>query len=509
MAKPGGQGNDNHKSQECEMPATHDNSFLRETQWREQIFNGAWVRPLGGVNPVREPATGDALTSTGMADAADMASACLAATRAQPAWAALEPRAKAQIFRAAAGHAEANFDELATFVARETGGSLLKGSHEVREAIVLLHQAAGLLAQPHGLVLPSGAGRLSYARRVPHGVVGVISPFNFPLVLSLRSVAPALAAGNAVVLKPDPQTPVSGGFLIARLFEAAGLPKGLLQVLPGGVEAGEALCRDSHVGMIAFTGSTAAGRKVAETAGRTLKKVALELGGKNSLIVLEDADLELAASNAAWGAWLHQGQICMATGRILAHSSIAAELTRLLVQKAKALRVGNAARGEAEIGPLINERQRQRVVDIVEASVAAGARLEAGGPGDGLFYLPSVLSGVRPGMAAFEQEIFGPVACVVAFDDDDEAVQLANQTEYGLSAAVISPSVGRAMAIGERLKCGLLHINDQTVADECSNPFGGRGDSGNGGSVGGPADWDEYTQWQWVTVKDAPPRYPF
>ncbi len=491
------------------MRATDDTGFLREAQWQDKVFNGSWVRPLGGVNPVREPATGEPLTCTGNVDAADVATACMAAAQAQPAWAAMDPRSKAMIFRAAAGHAEANFAELSLFVARETGGSLLKGNHEVREAIVLLHQAAGLLSQPHGVVLPSAAGRLSYARRLPHGVVGVISPFNFPLVLSMRSVAPALAAGNAVVLKPDPQTPVSGGFLIARLFEAAGLPKGLLHVLPGGAVAGEALCLDARVGMIAFTGSTGAGRKVAETAGRTLKKVALELGGKNPLIILEDADLELAASNAAWGAWLHQGQICMATGRILAHASIAEELTRLLADKARALRVGNAARGEAELGPLINERQRQRVVEIVDASVAAGARLVAGGPADGLFYRPTVLAGVRPGMPAFDQEVFGPVASITSFETDEEAIALANQNEYGLSAAVISRSVGRAMAIGERLNCGLLHINDQTVADDCVNPFGGRGNSGNGGNVGGPADWDEYTQWQWVTIKDSPPLYPF
>jgi len=461
------------------------------------------------VMPVIEPATGEPLMRCAMANAADIAVASRSAALAQPAWAALGPRERAAVFRKAADLAQQCFAELALYVARETGGALFKGEHEVREAIVLLHQAAGLLSQPHGLVLPSAAGRLSYARRQPHGVVGVISPFNFPLVLSLRSVAPALAAGNAVVLKPDPQTPVSGGFLIARLFEEAGLPKGLLHVLPGAAPVGEALCRDPNVQMITFTGSTAAGRKVAEVAGRHLKKVALELGGKNPLIILDDADLDLAASNAAWGAWLHQGQICMATGLILAHESIAERLTRKLVDKARALTVGNAARGEAALGPLINPRQLQRVHEIVSDSLQAGARLEAGGEYDQLFYQPTVLSGVRPGMRAFEDEVFGPVASVVSFATDEEAIELANRTEYGLSAAIISPSVGRAMAIGERLNCGLLHINDQTVADECINPFGGRGASGNGGSVGGPADWDEYSQWQWVTVKNTPPVYPF
>ncbi|MFN3356047.1 MAG: benzaldehyde dehydrogenase [Pseudomonas sp.] len=491
------------------MSVSETTSLLQRAIESECLFNGDWVPASGSVIPVIEPATGETLMRCAMASPADIAIASRSAALAQPAWAALGPRERAEVFRKAAHLAQQSFEELALYVARETGGALFKGEHEVREAIVLLHQAAGLLSQPHGVVLPSEAGRLSYARRQPHGVVGVISPFNFPLVLSMRSVAPALAAGNAVVLKPDPQTPVSGGFLIARLFEEAGLPKGLLQVLPGAAPAGEALCRDPNVRMVAFTGSTEAGRKVAEVAGRHLKKVALELGGKNPLIILEDADLDQAANNAAWGAWLHQGQICMATGLILVHASIAASFTRKLVAKARALSVGNAARGEAALGPLINPRQLQRVHAIVSDSLQAGARLEAGGEYDQLFYQPTVLSGVRPGMRAFDDEVFGPVATVVSFDTDEEAIELANRTEYGLSAAIISPSVGRAMAMGERLNCGMLHINDQTVADECINPFGGRGASGNGGSVGGPADWDEYTQWQWVTVKNTPPTYPY
>ncbi|WP_419795151.1 benzaldehyde dehydrogenase [Pseudomonas palleroniana] len=490
------------------MSVSETTHLLQRAIESECLFNGDWEPASGAVIPVIEPATGEPLMDCAMASPADIAVASRSAALAQPAWAALGPRERAEVFRKAAEVARQSFAELALYVARETGAALFKGEHEVREAIVLLHQAAGLLSQPHGVVLPSAAGRLSYARRQPHGVVGVISPFNFPLVLSLRSVAPALAAGNAVVLKPDPQTPVSGGFLIARLFEEAGLPKGLLHVLPGAAAAGEALCRDPNVRMIAFTGSTAAGRKVAEVAGRHLKKVALELGGKNPLIILEDADLDLAASNAAWGHGCTR-QICMATGLVLVHESIAASLTRKLVDKARALTVGNAARGEAALGPLINLRQLQRVREIVNDSLQAGAKLEAGGDYDQLFYQPTVLSGVRPGMRAFEDEIFGPVATVVSFATDEEAIELANRTEYGLSAAILSPSVGRAMAIGERLDCGLLHINDQTVADECINPFGGRGASGNGGSVGGPADWDEYSQWQWVTVKNTPPAYPF
>jgi len=312
-----------------------------------------------------------------------------------------------------------------------------------------------------------------------------------------------------VVLKPDAQTPVTGGFLLALAFREAGLPAGVLQVLPGDVEAGEALCSDPNVQMIAFTGSTATGRRVGELAGRHLKKVSLELGGKNSLIILEDADLDLAAKNIAWGAYFHQGQICMATGRVLVHEKIAAALTQKLVEKAKHLPVGDPARGNVALGPLINERQRDRVHTIVTQAVSEGAKLEAGGTYDGLFYAPTVLSGVRPSMRAFREEIFGPVANIVSFSSDEEAISLANDTEYGLSAAVISRSIGRAMGLAERLRAGLVHVNDQTVNDEVINPFGGTGVSGNHTNMGGPADIGEYTQWRWMTVKDSAPPYPF
>jgi benzaldehyde dehydrogenase (NAD) len=488
---------------------TNKTKFLDPACWRSRIFNGSWEHPTGGTTEVVEPATGEVLTVVGLANARDVAVAAAAAAAAQREWIKRPPRERAEIFRRAAVLLQENIEELGRWVARETGALMLKGQHEISEAVTLLNIAASKPLEPQGLVLPSTSGRLSYARRVPHGVVGVISPFNFPLILSLRAVAPALAHGNGVVLKPDPQTPVSGGYIIARAFELAGLPKGLLQVLPGGADAGEALCTDPNIGMIAFTGSTGVGRRVGELAGRHLKRVSLELGGKSSLIVLDDADLDLAASNVAWGAWLHQGQICMAAGRILVHEKVAPQLIGLLAEKARHLPVGDPAKEEVALGPIINGKQLQRVHGIVTDSVAAGAKLEAGGTYENLFYRPTVLSGVKPGMRAFEEEIFGPVVNVTTFADDDEAVQLANQTAYGLAAGVMSRSVGRAMALGERLNTGMLHINDQTVGDDCVNPFGGRGCSGNGGNVGGPADIDEFTQWQWVTVQETPNRYPF
>ncbi len=480
----------------------------RATDWTDNMYSGGWRHGAAGVHHVVEPATGEVLASVGMADEDDVARAASAARQAQSAWANLPVRARAEVFRKAAAFFERESQEIASFLVRETGSVLAKASHEVHQAIDILYCAAGMPYQPSGLILPQMSGRFNFAQRVPLGVVGIISPFNFPLILSLRSVAPALAAGNSVVLKPDPQTPISGGFFIAQAFEHAGLPTNVLHVLPGGAAVGEAMCADPDIAMIAFTGSTAAGRKVGEACGRHLKKVALELGGKNPLIVLDDADIDVAVSNAAWGSYLHQGQICMATGLILVHESIADRFASLLAEKAKQIKVGNPDKEDVALGPVISARQRDRIHQIVHESVAQGASLLAGGDYRDLFYQATLLGGVRPGMRAFDEEIFGPVAVVVPFVSDDDAVALANRSDYGLSAGVISSDEGRAMALGLRLKTGLLHINDQTVADDVVNPFGGRGSSGNGTSMGGPADWEEYTQWQWVTVKNRATSYP-
>ncbi len=487
-----------------------DNCLMEPLLWENRIFNGTWKPSLGGSIAVVEPATGEKLTSAGIGDAVDISIAALTASEAQQEWMEMPARDKSDIFYRAADELIRNFESAKIWIARETGGVQAKAAHELRETIVILRRSAGMLLDSnHGLMLPSVPGKLSYAKRTPLGVIGVISPFNFPLILSVRAVAPALAAGNAVVLKPDPRTPVSGGFIIARAFEKAGLPKGLLHVIPGHGDAGEALCVDPNIRMIAFTGSTQVGRRVGELAGRHLKKVMLELGGKNPLIITDDADLDLAASNAAWGAWFHQGQICMATGRILVHESVAQALIDKLVEKAKVLPIGNPTDPNVALGPLISASQLSRVDAIVKETVAAGAVLEVGGVYEGSYYHPTVLSGVTEKMRAYREEVFGPVASIITYRSDEEAIKIANDTEYGLSAAVICRSLERAMAIGERLNAGMVHINGQTVNDECTNPFGGRGASGNGGSIGGPADLDEFCQWQWITVKDKPDAYPF
>jgi len=480
-----------------------------ENAWKGKIFSGRWQMAKGGSREVFEPATGKVLTEVGFADAEDVREAAKAAAAAQVEWANTPADQRAAVLRRAAQLLEAHADSLRTWLVRETGSIPPKADFELHMVTGILLEAAASATQPPGMMLPSGPKRMSFARRVPHGVVGVISPFNAPLILSSRAVAPALALGNAVVLKPDPNTPVSGGFILARLFEAAGLPAGLLHVLPGDAAVGEALIADPNIAMISFTGSTAAGKRVGELASRHLKRVTLELGGKNSTIVLDDADLDVAASSAAWGAYLHQGQICMATGTVLAQRRIARDLTERLVAKAKGLPVGDPSAGPCALGPIISGRQIERIDGIVKDALAKGAVLRAGGTYDRLFYKPTVLEGVRPDMRVYTEEVFGPVLCVVEFDSDEEAIALNNATEYGLSTGVITQSVERAMAFTAKLKTGIIHINDQTVADEPWVPFGGRGSSGNGGRHGGVANWEEFTQWQWVTIQDKATPYPF
>lgn len=482
--------------------------FLPNALWHQRLFTGTWQAGNAASSAVVEPATGHALGEIANADAAQIASSAQQAAAAQRGWYQLPYDERAALFRQAAQLAERNFDSIVGWLVRESGSTQAKAAFETSITIKALHESAALPSRSQGEVLPSSAGRLSLARRRPLGVIGVISPFNFPLYLAMRAVAPALATGNAVVLKPDPRTAVCGGLVIARLFELAGLPKGVLHVLPGGADAGAALTCDRNVAMIQFTGSTGAGRKVGEAAGKHLKKVSLELGGKNSLIVLDDADLDLALANATWGVYLHQGQICMSTGRLLVQRGIYDRFLEKLVAKAGSLTVGDPASGEVHLGPLINAAQRDHAAKVVKAAVDAGASLDAGGTYEGLFFKPTVLSGVTRDNPAFHEEIFGPVAVVIPFDTDAQAIELANDTDYGLSAAVLSQNVGRALKLGEQLRVGLLHINDQTVNDEVINPFGGVGASGNGTSIGGPANWEEFTQWQWLTVKGDAPAYP-
>ncbi len=492
------------------MLLNESKNLLDKEVWTGRLFDGDWISPKGGTYQIVEPATGDTMTTVGLANKQDINIACEAAKEAQIGWSKLPSRERAKYLRNAADVLDHHSEELSRYVARETGGIFPKGQHEVREAASLLHLAAATAISSRGEILQSQkVETLSLARRVPRGVVGIISPFNFPLILSMRAIAPALSCGNSVVIKPDPQTAISGGYLIARIFEEVGLPKGVLQVLPGEAEAGEALCVNPDVDMIQFTGSAAVGRRVGELAGKHLKKVSLELGGNNALIILDDADIDSAVNNATWGAFLHQGQICMASSRIFVQESISQEFTQRFAEKINHLPVGNPSTDQVALGPVINAKQLERIQALIADTVSAGAKVEVGAKNNGLFHEATVISGVKPGMRLFDEECFGPVASIITFKDDAEALALANQHQGSLAAGVMSQSVGRAMAMANQLKSGLVHVNDQTVNDEGNNPFGAPGVAGAGSSVGGPADIEEYTRWQWYTIKAEPPKYPF
>ncbi|GAA4126735.1 benzaldehyde dehydrogenase [Nocardioides fonticola] len=476
----------------------------RSPRWHEAVFTTGGFVPAGSSLAVRAPATGDVVAEVGRADAALLDAAVSAAARAQVAWAGAPYPERAAVFTRAAALLQADPDRLLRWLVPESGSAQGKAAFEVGLVVSELSGAAALCAEPYGSLLRSEKPRLSLQRRVPIGVVGVISPFNFPAVLAMRSVAPALAAGNGVVLKPDPRTPVSGD-----LFAEAGLPDGLLHVLPGDGELGAALVEHPGVGCLSFTGSTAAGRRIGETAGRLLKRVHLELGGNNALLILPDADLDAAVSAGAWGSFLHQGQICMTTGRHLVPRSLLADYSRALAAHADALPVGDPTDPASALGPLISSSEADRVQALVDEAVAAGATLLAGGTHEGPFYRPTVLRDVPTDTRVFAEEVFGPVAPIVAYDTVEEAIELINASEYGLSVGILTGDAFGALAVAERIRSGMVHINDQTVDDETAAPFGGVGASGVGGRFGSSTNLDAFSELQWVTMQGAAERYPF
>ena len=478
--------------------------------WAGKIYSGGWRNGGLGKHPVVDKANGELLGEVGFASAEDVAAAAAMGAKAQPAWSEMPSPLRGDILRKFAELLLQHHKEISDWTVRETGSTRLKSGWEAQMCSRIVLEGAALTSHHSGLQLATAVqGRESFARRVPIGVVGVITPWNSPMTLACRALAPALAMGNAVILKPDPQTPVSGGVLLAAIADAAGLPNGLLHVLPGAIETGEALVKERLIRMVSFTGSTRAGRRVGALAGEHVKRVSLELGGNNAYIITEDADLDLAAGAGAWGSFFHQGQICTTIGRHIVHQSVAGDYVRRLSERAKKLTVGDPNKGDFDLGPIINERQARNVERIVKDTIAQGATLVQGGGRDGLFFQPTVISGLKPGMPAFEEEIFGPVAAIATFGTDEEAIDLANRTDYGLVSSVVSRDYTRAKRIASRLHAGMVHINDQTVVHEVYGPVGGIGCSGNGWNYGTSVNADQFTEWQWTTIRSDLPSYAF
>jgi len=482
--------------------------FFEQSTWDGRTYLGGWSR-LGGTTEIISPSTGLRIGSYAQGTADDIETAADLAVSAQRLWAQVSPDDRSAVLRRAAAIIEDNVEVLAHWLSNESGSANGKAGFEASLVAAEFHLASATAMMPYGQILRTGRPRLSLARRLPVGVVGIISPFNFPSILSARSIAPALALGNSVIIKPDPRTTVTGGLFFAAVLEEAGLPPGVFNVIPGGADVGIALVDEPRVPVISFTGSTPAGRAIGARGGELLKRVHLELGGNNALVVLDDADVEAAASAGAWGSFLHQGQICMTTGRHIVHETIYDRYVELLTEKAGKIPVGAPSTG-APLGPIIDSAQRDKIHAIVTESVAAGAKLTAGGTYEGLFYQPTVLADVRVSHPAFAEEIFGPVAPVMSFSTIDQLVQIVNTSPFGLSLALLTSNPYHAFEIADRMPSGILHINDQTVDDEAQAPFGGVGASGTGARFGGhDANIEAFTETQWVTMQGQIAAYPF
>ncbi|QFG27001.1 aldehyde dehydrogenase family protein [Actinomadura sp. WMMB 499] len=480
-------------------------------------YEGFDTMPIGGVwrggrsgrsRADTDPWSGDTLTEIPLADAGDLDEAFRAARDAQPDWAARTPGERAGVMRAAAGILEARRDEVVGWIVRESGGTVAKGELEWGLVRSVLYEAASMAPHVEGRIMPSDVpGKESRVYRRPVGVVAVISPWNFPLQLSARSVAPALAVGNAVVLKPASDTPVTGALLLAKILEEAGLPPGVLNVTIGaGGEIGDAIVEHPLARMVSFTGSTPVGEGIVRKAG--VRKLALELGGNGPLVVLDDADLDRAVDAAVFGSFFHAGQICMIANRVIVDASVHDAFVERFVERVRALTVGDPSDEATQVGPVINRSQLDGIRDKIARARDQGAvQLVGGEPGgpSGLLLPPHVLLAGNDAATARE-EVFGPVITVVRADGEDDALRLANDTEYGLSSAVFTRDIDRGVRFALRVDVGMTHVNDAPVNDDANTAFGGEKASGIG-RFGGRWAIEEFTTDHWVSVQHE--RRPF
>ncbi len=481
---------------------------------RDHFIGGSWVRASSGSTfDDRNPFTGDVVATIASGDRDDARLAVDAAAAAFPAWSKTPPSLRQRIFLQAADILERRRDEVVALLATETGCTFGFAMFQMGFVPGLFRQAAGLAYSPVGQVIPSdNPGTFAMGVRRPVGVVAAIAPWNAALILSARSIASPLVAGNTVVLKPSQDSPIVGGLLWAEIMAEAGLPDGVLNVIthaPGdGSKVGDEFAENPRVRRINFTGSSSTGRRIAEAAGRNLKRVVLELGGQNPLLILRDADIEFAVNAAAFGAYLHQGQICMSTRRIIVEAPIADEFSGRLAAKVAGLKMGDPGEMDTIIGPLINQDAFDTVSSRVRDAVGDGARLLAGGTSKGLIYAATLLADVPETSDLARHETFGPVAVIEVVDDEDVGIERANASAYGLSAGIITSDPDKGLALADRIEAGIIHVNDQTVGDEPQMPFGGVKDSG-WGRFGGMAALDEFTELKWVTVQSGSHPYPF
>ncbi|GGZ23477.1 aldehyde dehydrogenase family protein [Streptomyces nitrosporeus] len=476
-----------------------------------QYIDGEWLTGSGSWDIIDfNPYNGEKLCSVTVATAAEVDRAYRAAERAQPEWAAAGPYERRSVLEKAGLLIGERFDEIVEMIIDELGATRFRAGYEVRAAQDFLREAAEQALGPAARLLPAAAeGKENRLYRLPVGVVGVISAFNFPFLVTMKTVAPALALGNAAVVKPHQNAPVAGGALVANIFEDAGLPAGLLNVLvTDSAEIGDSFIRHPVPKVISFTGSDRVGRHVAATAAGLFKRTILELSGNSALVVLDDAGIDQAVEAAVHSRFMFQGQVSMAANRILVDRSVHAEFTRLFTAQVAALRTGDPRDPDVRIGPVISGFQADALTALVEEALAQGATAPVRGRTRGNLVEPTVLTGLPEDSPLLRQEIFGPVALLVPFSGDDEAVRLVNDTPYGLSGAVHTAELERGVRFARRIESGMFHVNDSTVQDDPKAAFGGEKMSGLG-RLNGDAAVDAFTTWQWMSVQHGRTHFPF
>jgi vanillin dehydrogenase len=473
-------------------------------------IDGKWSGAAdGAVADDFNPATGALFARVAQAGRADALRAVEAAYKARESWARMIVSERAAILLRAADILATRVDEYREVLIDESGSTFGKSMFEVFYCIDLLRSAAGDARHIFGETLPhSMNGQVGMTIRQPLGVIGGIAPFNAPFLLAMKKVALALAAGNCFVLKPSEETPVIG-LKIAELFEAAGLPPGVLNVVTGPArDVAGVLLSDPRVRMITFTGSTQVGKIIAVEAAKYLKKVTLEMGGKNPLIVLRDADVDYAVRAGCFGIYFHQGQVCMANSRIIVEAPVFDEFCEKFAARAQTYKVGDPHDPQTVIGPLIRRTQCGFIDEQVKDAVAKGARVLTGGTHQDNFYQPTVVAGVTSDMRIYGEESFGPITSIIKAGSSEEALAIANDTSYGLASGIITNDLQKAMDLALRLESGMVHINDTTVSDEPHVPFGGIKNSGVG-REGGRYSMEEMTELKWITVQLGQRQFPF
>lgn len=473
-------------------------------------INGQWQQ-TGRQFEDYNPNDGSLWARIPEATASDTSRAIEAAREAFPAWSKLKFQERADYMLKMAEVIERRAADYTAAAQFEGGGWYGKGVYETKVMPEMLKAAAAVCYAPIGDVLPSLNGKVSTAVRVPMGVIGVISPWNMPGILATRPFSVPLAMGNTIVLKPSEETPYLGGLFFAEVAEEAGLPPGVFNVITCSrdrvAEVGDEIVDNPTVKGVAFTGSAAVGRRIAAKCGAHLKKACIELGGKDSLIVLEDGDMERATSAASFGAFMHQGQICMSVEKVLVQEKVYDQFLQGFVARAGKLKTGNTADKANVIGPLINDKQAARVKHQLEDAVAKGAKIEIGGGVNGRFVDPTIVTNVTPDMDIWRDETFGPVAVVVPFREDWQAIAMNNDTEYGLSSGIISRDEYRAMDIAQHLETGMCHVNCASINDEAHAPFGGMKASGLG-RYGGRWSQESFSETRWITLDRGQKPFP-